>query len=48
MVLCGYCLLARCLSLLPCNRTQPLTIGLLRRTFISPPVEGSILARANA
>lgn len=48
MVLCGYCLLARCLSLLPWNPTQPLTARLLRQTFFSPPVEGSILSRANA
>ena len=44
MVLFGYCFLARCLSLLPFNRQQPLTIGLLLATFFSRPVEGSIVA----
>ncbi len=34
-VLAGYCLLARALSLAPWNRRQPLTLGLLRRTFLS-------------
>ncbi|MFN7955324.1 MAG: hypothetical protein U0610_26610 [bacterium] len=44
MVTVGYCPLARCLSLLPWNRSQPVTAALLRRTFLSPPVRGSILA----
>ena len=34
-ILAGYCLLARALSLAPWNRRQPLTSGLLRRTFLS-------------
>ncbi len=34
-VLIGYCLLARTLSLAPWNRRQPLTAGLIRRTFLS-------------
>lgn len=38
MLVFGYCLMARTLSLLPWNRTEPLTLGLLRRTFISAPV----------
>jgi hypothetical protein len=42
-VLFGYCTLARCLSLLPWNRLEPLTWQLVRRTFFSPPVKGSIL-----
>lgn len=42
-VLFGYCTMARCLSLLPWNRTEPLTWRLVRRTFFSPPVKGSIL-----
>lgn len=43
MVTHGYCTLARMLSLLPCNRTQPLTLALIFRTFTTPPVHGSIL-----
>jgi len=45
MVLFGYCLLARCLSLLPLNRTEPLTAGLIARAFFTPPVAGSVAAR---
>lgn len=42
-VLFGYCTLARCLSLLPWNRSEPVSWRLVRRTFFSPPVKGSIL-----
>ena len=34
----GYCLMARTVSLLPWNRAEPLTLDLLRRTFFSAPV----------
>lgn len=34
-ILAGYCLLARMLSLAPWNRRQPLTSGLVQRTFLS-------------
>ena len=34
-VLVGYCLLARTLSLAPWNRQRPLTLTLIRRTFLS-------------
>jgi CDP-diglyceride synthetase len=39
LILCfsGYCLLARCLSLLPWNRTSPLTFQEVMRTFSVPP-----------
>lgn len=33
-VVIGYCLLARALSLAPWNRWQPLTLDLVRRTFL--------------
>jgi hypothetical protein len=42
-VLFGYCLMARCLSLLPWNRSEPLSWRLAWRTFASPPVKGNIL-----
>jgi hypothetical protein len=42
-VLFGYCALARCLSLLPWNRQQPLSWHLVRRTFLSRPVKGNVL-----
>ena len=48
MVLFGYCFLARCLSLLPWNRTAPITPALLTATFFSMPVEGSIVSAMNA
>jgi hypothetical protein len=37
LVVFGYCLMARVLSLLPWNRTEPITVDLLRRTFFSRP-----------
>jgi hypothetical protein len=37
LVIFGYCLMARLLSLLPWNRTEPITADLLRRTFLSRP-----------
>jgi hypothetical protein len=43
LVLFGYCLMARILSLLPGNRTEPLSLDLIWRTFITPPVPGNIL-----
>jgi hypothetical protein len=36
LVIFGYCLMARMLSLLPWNRAEPITVDLLRRTFLSP------------
>ena len=43
MVAIDYCPLARLLSLAPWNRRRPLTLSLAWRTFVSPPVPGSIL-----
>jgi hypothetical protein len=37
LVVFGYCLMARMLSLLPWNRTETITADLLRRTFLSRP-----------
>jgi hypothetical protein len=45
MVLFGYCLLARCLSLLPFNRIEPLSAALVMRTFFAPPVASVIASR---
>ncbi|MFO1302140.1 MAG: hypothetical protein U1F54_00330 [Burkholderiales bacterium] len=42
-VLFGYCLMARSVSLLPWNRLAPLSWPLVRRTFFSRPVRGSVL-----
>lgn len=36
----GYCPLARLMSLMPWNREESLSLGLLRRTFLSPPSSG--------
>lgn len=36
----GYCPLARMLSLLPCNRNEPFSFDLVKRVFLSPPVQG--------
>ena len=38
LLLCGYCLMARVLSLLPWNRLEPLSLDLIRRTFFLAPV----------
>ena len=37
LVIFGYCLLARVLSLLPWNLREPHSLGLWRRTFFSAP-----------
>lgn len=42
-VLLGYCALARCLSLMPWNRHEPLTWRLVWRTFASRPVKGNVM-----
>jgi len=38
----GYCTMARCVSLLPWNRSQPFSVELLLKTFTARPVRGSI------
>ncbi|MHC4498123.1 MAG: hypothetical protein ACYS21_03310 [Planctomycetota bacterium] len=43
LILFGYCLTARVLSLLPWNRTEKLSRNLLRRTFLSAPVVGNMM-----
>jgi hypothetical protein len=43
MVLFGYCLLARFLSLFPWNRNEPFSLKLVLKTFFSAPVAGNIL-----
>jgi len=42
-VIFGYCTMARCVSLFPWNRREKFSVGLLKKTFLSPPVRGSIL-----
>lgn len=39
----GYCTMARMVSLLPWNRNEPFSSGLLKKTFLSRPVRGNIL-----
>jgi len=41
-VLVGYCTMARLVSLLPWNRSEPLTWRLVWRRFASLPVRGSV------
>lgn len=45
LLLFGYCTMARIVSLMPWNRHEPFSLSLLRRTFLTPPVQGSILQR---
>ena len=39
----GYCAMARCVSLLPWNRSEPFSAGLVMRTFLARPVRGNIM-----
>lgn len=43
LILFGYCFAARVLSLMPWNRKEKLSLGLLGRTFLTPPVTGNIM-----
>lgn len=45
-ILFGYCTMARFVSLMPWNRAEPLSLGLLKRTFLSAPVRGSVMQTA--
>ena len=38
----GYCTMARLVSLFPWNRDEPFSFSLLKKTFFSRPVRGSI------
>jgi hypothetical protein len=41
-IIFGYCTMARCVSLFPWNRSGELSVDLLKKTFFSRPVRGSI------
>jgi len=41
-IIFGYCAMARMVSLLPWNRKEDFTLKLVKRTFLSPPVRGSV------
>jgi hypothetical protein len=41
LILFGYCLMARVLSLMPWNRTERLSLELVCRTLFTPPVIGN-------
>jgi hypothetical protein len=41
-IIFGYCTMARCVALLPWNRSEPFSIKLLMKTFFSKPVRGSV------
>jgi hypothetical protein len=43
VVVTDYCLLARCLSLLPWNRVDPLTRAEILGTFLRPSTAGSVM-----
>ena len=43
MVLFGYCFLARCISLMPWNKTEGYSVALFKRTFFSAPVKGNVM-----
>ena len=41
-VLVGYCLMARCVSMLPWNREDAFSFEYFKKTIFSPPVNGSV------
>jgi hypothetical protein len=41
-IIFGYCTMARCVSLLPWNRSEELSLDMLKKTLFSRPVRGSI------
>jgi hypothetical protein len=41
-IIFGYCTMARLVSLLPWNRNEPFSLALVKRTFLSRPVRGSV------
>lgn len=41
-VIFGYCTMARLVSLFPWNRDESISVALLKRTFLSRPVRGSV------
>jgi hypothetical protein len=43
MVLFSYCFLARVMSLMPWNKSEAYSLSLVKRTFLTPPVEGNIM-----
>ena len=43
MVFFKYCFLARCMSLMPWNKTENYSVSLFKRTFFSAPIKGNIL-----
>jgi hypothetical protein len=45
LVLFDWCFLSRLMALMPWNRKEPMSLGLMQRTFLSGPVKGSVLDR---
>jgi hypothetical protein len=43
MVLFKYCFLARCMSLMPWNKSEKYSVELFKRTFFTAPVDGNVL-----
>ena len=41
-IIFGYCTMARLVSLLPWNRNEKISFSLLKKTFLSRPVRGSV------
>jgi hypothetical protein len=39
----GYCTMARCVSLFPWNRSEPFSVDLLLKVFLSRPVRGNLM-----
>ena len=41
-IIFGYCMMARFISLFPWNREESFSVALVKRTFLSRPVRGSV------
>ncbi|UCE75820.1 MAG: hypothetical protein JSU62_07970, partial [Gammaproteobacteria bacterium] len=41
-IIFGYCAMARFVSLFPWNRDEPFSFALVKKTFLSRPVRGSV------
>jgi hypothetical protein len=43
MVFFKYCFLARCMALMPWNKSEDYSVDLFKRTLLTAPIEGNIL-----
>lgn len=44
-VIFGYCAMARCMSIMPWNKKEKYSVRLIKETFFSQPLRGSVMQR---